>query len=196
MRNIISMAYTTKGSLLAKIKLGDDVSWEEFYQTYAPLIMLRGKDFGFNQNEYKELVQIVMTELFYGVENFIYDSSRGKFRYYLKAIINNQANRILRRFYKNAKNINIDKFDIVAVEYKEAAWDKEWKSYIMTEAVKDLKKHVSTRTYMTFDLYGIQGRSSKEVADFMDISINSVYVAKNRCIELLRKIIAEMSEVE
>jgi len=76
----------------------------------------------------------------------------------------------------------------------EQEWDKEWQKHLMCEALKDLKIKVESKTYMAFDLYAIQNRPSTEVANFLNISVNSVYVAKNRCVELLKNIIAENSE--
>ena len=36
------MAFTTKKSLLAKVRAGDEISWQEFYDTYKPLMILVG----------------------------------------------------------------------------------------------------------------------------------------------------------
>ena len=38
------MAFTTKKSLLAKVRAGDEISWQEFYDTYKPLMILVGND--------------------------------------------------------------------------------------------------------------------------------------------------------
>ena len=58
------MAFTTKKSLLKKVRAGDEISWNEFYQTYKPLILLCGMDCSLTQYENEELVQLVMTEIF------------------------------------------------------------------------------------------------------------------------------------
>ena len=89
------MAFTTKKSLLAKVRAGDEVSWEEFYEAYRPLILLCGGDCSLTPDENEELVQQVMTELFtkdllgkydpdHIPENvvFHYDPKRGRFRHF------------------------------------------------------------------------------------------------------------------
>ena len=58
------MAFTTKNSLLVKVRAGDEISWSEFYETYRPLIYLVGRDCGLNAGENEELVQLVMCEIF------------------------------------------------------------------------------------------------------------------------------------
>ena len=49
------MSYTTKKSLLRKVRDGDQIHWTEFYQTYRPLIVLRGGDYGLDDEEKKVL---------------------------------------------------------------------------------------------------------------------------------------------
>ena len=51
------MAFTTRKSLLAKVRAGDEVSWSDFYTAYKPLIYLCGNDCGLNNAEKEELVQ-------------------------------------------------------------------------------------------------------------------------------------------
>ena len=58
------MAFTTSKSLLAKVRSGDEISWQEFYNTYKPLIYLCGGDCNLTIDEKEELVQKVMTEIF------------------------------------------------------------------------------------------------------------------------------------
>lgn len=91
------MAFTTRKSLLAKVRAGDEVSWSDFYTAYKPLIYLCGNDCGLNNAEKEELVQQVMTEIFrkdiigkFDPDNipkditFKYDPAKGRFRHYLR----------------------------------------------------------------------------------------------------------------
>lgn len=50
------MAFITKKSLLAKVRAGDEISWQEFYDTYKPLMILVGNDCGLTTDENDELV--------------------------------------------------------------------------------------------------------------------------------------------
>jgi len=186
------MAFTTRKSLLSKIKQGDEISWEEFYASYRPLILLRAGDLGLTQTEKEELVQIVMLEFFKGSRDFQYDRCKGRFRDYLKTIINNQTVSILRK--RKHLEVGLDDREFILINELEQAWDDEWQGYVMNMAMEELKNCVESVTYQAFYLYAIQGRQSKDVAVFLDMSVNSVYVAKNRCLEQLKKIIADTSE--
>ena len=94
------MSFTTRKSLLAKVKAGDEVSWAEFYAAYKPLILLCGQDCMLTDAETDELVLQVMAEVFqkdivgkYDPDNipdnivFKYDPAKGRFRHYLRRII-------------------------------------------------------------------------------------------------------------
>lgn len=58
------MAFTTRKSLLARVKSGDEVSWTEFYAAYKTLILLCGNDYLLSPVECEEFVQQVMAEIF------------------------------------------------------------------------------------------------------------------------------------
>ena len=197
------MAFTTKKSLLAKVRAGDEVSWREFYDTYRPLIHLVGKDCGLRHEENEELVQLVMQEIFqkdilgkYDLDHvpddvvFSYDPAHGRFRYYLKAIIRNHA---LKLYHRRREHLNLDAVpEPAAVERLDASWDTEWRRHVLMQALVELRGRVRAETYSAFEMYAIQGRSVQDVADFLNLSVNSVYVAKNRCIALLKGIIENL----
>ena len=101
------MAFTTRKSLLGKVRNGDEVSWKEFYSAYKPLILLCGRDCHLTEDENEELVQRVMCEVFqrdiigkYDPDKvpdsvtFHYNPVKGHFRHYLKGIIRNHAAKI------------------------------------------------------------------------------------------------------
>ena len=197
------MAFTTKKSLLARVRAGDEVSWREFYETYRPLIILCGRDCGLTYEENEELVQLVMCEIFqkdilakYNIDEvpkdivFQYDPSRGRFRYFLKAIIRNQAFKL---YHKRHEHVNIEEIPEPASDDKfDASWEEEWRRHIFTQAMLELRNQVQSNTFAAFEMYAVQGRPVKEVADFLNMSVNSVYVAKNRCIESLKEIMENL----
>ena len=199
------MAFTTKKSLLARVRAGDEVSWREFYDTYRPLIFLCGKDCGLTYSEREELVQQVMCEIFkkdilakYDIDNvpkdvmFKYDPSRGRFRYFLKAIIRNHARKI---YHARRVQVSIDEVpEPASEEMFDAVWDDDWQTHLLTQALVELRARVQAETYSAFEMYALHGRPVKEVSEFLNLSENSVNVAKNRCIALLKSIIGNLEK--
>jgi len=187
------MAYTTKKTLLEAIKDGDEISWHEFYATYRPLIMLRGSDFYLSQTEKEELVQAVLLEVFRMCKTFRYDRSKGRFRDYLRQIIGSKSVAIVRQ---RRTDFSIDILDDCPDEnlLLEQTWQGEWQIHILSQAMEVLRGKVDPATYQAFELNVIDEMPAHEVAVFLRISVDMVYVAKSRVVKQLRSIISKLEE--
>jgi RNA polymerase sigma factor (sigma-70 family) len=192
------MAFTTRRSLLSKIREGDEIGWNDFYQTYRPLIFLRGGDFNLSQSEKEELIQDTVLSVFKGQKTFNYDPARGKFRTYLRTIISHRAIDIKRKRKKNIANeedINFDNMPESKRSLLDASWDAEWSRHVLKQSMEELKNRIESETYQAFELYIIEEWAPQRVADFLDMKVGSVYTAKNRATEKLRAIIKEQQEL-
>ena len=202
------MAFTTRKSLLAKVRAGDEVSWAEFYAAYKPLILLCGQDCLLTPDENDELVQQVMSEIFqkdivgkYDPDHipddivFHYDPSHGRFRYYLRKIIRNQALKFIQKRKGFVELDNPQKtVEEPEIDVWDELWDEEWKRHVLAMALTELKGHVQPETYVAFEMYAIQERPVQEVAKFLNLSVASVYTAKSRCVAALKEIISKLEE--
>lgn len=188
------MGYTTKKSLLEHIREGNEVSWYEFEQTYRPLIFLRGSDYRLSMPEKEELCQLVLLDVFKGQRHFQYDPAKGRFRDYLRKIISNNAVDIIRK--RNNASMISPEFSDGHDSSLEAAWEEEWISHILQQALNLLREDTDPAAYQAFHLYVIEEKSPKEVAQFLGISINNVYIYKSRMLNRLRKIIKQIQEGE
>ena len=203
------MAFTTRKSLLAKVHNGDGVSWEAFYEAYQPLIELKGSDLGLNRYEKEELIQNVMFEVFAKditgkfVQDkipddvvFTYDPSKGRFRHYLRKVVKFQAIKILK---KRRNNVSLNADDDLenlfpADDVWNASWDEEWHRHVLNQAMVELKNRVQPETFAAFEMYAVQNRNVQEVAEFLNLSVASVYTAKSRCVSALRDIIKDLED--
>lgn len=189
------MTFTTRGSLLSAVCRGDEVSWNSFYAMYKPLILLRGSDLRLSQTEKEELVQLVMVSFFNTSKTFRYDKSRGRFRDYLKRIIQNKAYDIMRRRQNNT--ISVDSYDcgLEAIPQEaEDRWESEWNSHLLKQAIEELKLKIEPTTYQSYYLFVVENISAKEVAKMLDIKPNAVYQHKSRVEEMLREIVRTIED--
>ncbi len=183
------MAYTTRKSLLEAIRTGDDISWQEFHDIYRPLICRRGLDYHLTKEECDELVQTVLLDLFQDTKTFRYDSSKGKFRTYLGLIISHNIIDIRRKRHQERQFQELeDNYPENNPELEER-WNTEWHEHVMGQALQDLREQIEAPTFQAFELYAIKGEKAEKVARFLDTSVNSVYVAKNRAVSKLREIV-------
>ena len=189
------MAYTTDKTLLARIKEGDSVSWHEFYTVYRPFILYRGQRSGLSAADRDELVQQVMLSFFQRNKNFEYQREKGTFRSYFGKVINNNIIDIIRKKrynhveYQESKDLRLD--DALSREF-----ENDWREYLFRQALLELKKQVEDNTFEAFNLYAIQGRKISEVSEFLEMSVSSIYVAKNRCINKLKIIINDLEGID
>lgn len=204
------MAFTTRKSLLARVRAGNEISWGEFYAGYRPLILLCGDDCGLRPDEKEDLVQNVMIEIFqknivgkYDPDHvpegviFKHDPARGRFRHYLRKIIRYQALRIIRNRRKNGVQLDDDavkKAVELIDEGLNKSWDDEWRRHVNTMALDELRGRVKPEHYLAFEMYALQNRPVREVADFLDLSESAVYTIKSRCVAMLREIAAKLME--
>ena len=82
---------TTQKSLLEKVRSGDEVSWEEFYERYSPVIRFSGGLYGLREDECRDLVQRVMVKFFNSAGRFVYREGKVRFRTYFATVIRSEA---------------------------------------------------------------------------------------------------------
>ena len=181
---------TTQPSLLERVQNGDEISWDEFYSRYAPVIRAAGQGFRFNDAECDDLVQQVMMKFFAGAKTYVYRRGEVKFRTYFSRIVHNQAVDMIRRSAARRGAEGAALPADPAEDVFEKAFMAEWRKAVLSEALEELRGRVKFKNYQAFQLCGLQGRPAKDVASLLEISEHQVHVAKSRCTEMLREIVA------
>jgi RNA polymerase sigma factor (sigma-70 family) len=188
------MAFSTNKSLLSKISVGDEIGWEEFYRAYAPLIWLRGGDLSLSKGEKQDLIQDVMLCMFTKAGKFKYDREKGRFRDYMRTIIDRRAVDIIRR---RDPAISVGE-DILRMKDKPVSpeqddrWIEEWKTHVLNQALVELKSSLEPVTYQIFELYALKGWTPERVQDFLKVGKSSVYTAKSRAVDKLGEIVRKL----
>ena len=181
---------STHKSLLERVQHGDEVSWTEFYDRYKQIIRAVGGLFGFDEAERDDLLQRVMVKFFANAETYVYREGQVKFRTYFARIVRSEAVDFIRS--NAARKRAEERFaeaDIGDSTFDVAFMD-EWRKAVLAEALEELRSRVKFKTYQAFQLYGLQARPAKDVAALLEISEHQVHVAKSRCAEMLRQIVA------
>ena len=189
------MAFTTRGSLLSAVRRGDEIGWQEFYDLYKPLILLRGGDLRLNQTEKEELVQLVMISFFNTARTFRYDRSKGRFRDYLKTVIRNRACDLMRKRQDGTVSTEAVERLVTGIPAEaEDRWEREYREMLLAQAFEELKTRCDPTTLQSYDLFVRHGLHAKEVAALLDLKPNAVYQHKSRVETMLRQIVKELDE--
>ena len=182
---------STHPSLLEKIRQGDEIAWSDFYDRYKGVIRAVGALYRFNEEEQNDLVQRVMAKFCPQSRRFVYRAGVVRFRTYFATIIRSEAvdyiraNAARRRAEERAAALSGIDEDSFARTFLE-----EWRRAAFAEALEELRGRVKFKTYQAFQLYGLQNRPVREVAELLEISEHQVHVAKSRCTGMLREIVA------
>ena len=181
---------TTSKTLLEKISSGDEISWDEFYRKYAPVIKAVAKYKGIEYDA-DDICQQVMMHFFKQSKTFRFDPDIARFRTYFGRIV---RGRIIDHFRKK-KEVPVAEFEAVPIDPdSEKLYMDEWRKMVIKEAEQELKQRVSPETFQAYQLYAVQGRPVEKVAAFLDCSTNQVYQAKKRCFKMMREILLSMNK--
>jgi RNA polymerase sigma-70 factor (ECF subfamily) len=186
-------------SLLARIVDGDEIGWQEFYDMYKPLILLRGMDRGLTEEERSDLVQNVMLNVFKSEMAIKFNPQRGGFRTYLKTIIDRRAYDIMRKRrtdQNDMQSLDDEAAFLVSGDYDklERHWDTAWRKHLLQQALPEMKKQVNEATYRAFEMIVLEGQDPKRVAKTLGVSKASAYMAKHRVLARLRSHLDSMED--
>ena len=189
----MSLKYpTTSKTLLEKISSGDEISWDEFYRKYAPVIKAVAKYKGIEYDA-DDICQQVMMHFFKQSKTFKFDPGIAKFRTYLGRIVSWK----ITDYYRKKREKLSGEPDAVPVDAElDKIYMAEWHKVIIAEAEDELRKRVSPDTFQAYQLYAVQGRPVEKVAAFLECSVNQVYQAKKRCFAMMREILLKMNEAD
>jgi len=189
----------TRASLLARLKdWGDQGSWQDFFDSYWPLIYRVALKSGLTETEAQDAVQETLLAVAKNIKTFDYDRARCSFKSWLMLIARQRIIWQLRKRLPGerqgaTKAENTSRTDTVeripdpnALELAEV-WEEEWQKNLMSVALERVKRRVSPRQFQIFDLYVQQGWPPRDVAKTLRINVAQVYLAKHRVSLLLRK---------
>lgn len=134
----------------------------------------------------EDLVQTIMFKLWNKMPEFEYKPGKGAFRGWLCRITQNETKNYLRKKNKHfdrddeSKNKAMNESDCnVSLPEIEKISKKEWEVYVSNLAWKNIKDEFSPKVQEAFvSLYS--SKTSKEVADELDLEVNTVNVYKKR----------------
>lgn len=195
----------TRRSLLSRLRNhGDDDSWREFFDTYWRLIYAQATKSGLNDADAQEVVQETVIAIARKIKDFQYDKTKGKFKGWLlhttrwkihDQLRKKQRDGLLyapRQMTSSSRTATLERMPGDAGDDLEATWDRDFKRSQLDEAIRRVKGKVKAKQYQIFDLYVNREWPVKKVAETLGINVGSVYLAKHRVGNLLKKEIKQL----
>ena len=186
----------------------DEISWEEFYRIYWPLVLDIGRKLGISQDSCDDLMQEIMIDLFNGEPLLRYDPAKGKFRTYFGVLVRHKAADMLQ---KSTRFSSVSASDpgrsssfsdglptaLIGDDRDEndpfrKLFDEEYRKCLLSVAMNELRNTVEPKTYAIFEMVVLQDRPQKEVARYLGINRAAIDVYCSRCRKTLRKIVSDI----
>jgi RNA polymerase sigma factor (sigma-70 family) len=196
----------TRASLLERLKdLGDQDSWQEFYDTYHMLILSFALRHGLTAAEAEEVVQETVISVARNIPQFRYDPARCAFKTWLLRLtlwrITDQLRKrrpqlqaLRREDGSTDRTATIERIPVPEEEDATAAWDAEWEKHLFDRALRSVRDRIEERQFQIFDLYVLQDWPAGEVARSLGVSRTQVYVTKHRIAALLKQEIRRLQK--
>jgi RNA polymerase sigma-70 factor (ECF subfamily) len=211
MKGMTNESIRTRPSLLERLKdLGDNASWDEFYQTYRKLIYSVARRSGLSEDESEEVVQNTVISVARKMPGFTYDPARDSFKGWLLTVtrwrMRDQLQRrrdIGKQNRRAASDLadesgtqtgTIERIPDPTGSPLEAIWDEEWEKNLVQVALARIKRQVHPRHYEIYYLQVILGQPVPEVARALRVSRAQIYVAKHRVGNLIRKEVTKLRD--
>jgi RNA polymerase sigma-70 factor (ECF subfamily) len=183
----------TQRSLIDRMKKWrDEASWRQFFDTYWKLIYSVARRSELSDGEAQEVVQETMITVWKSMPKFNYDPAIGEFKSWLLTIA---RCRIVDQVRKRGRLVP---FQPLATESSQAPdiadpatqqfdkiWDAEWKENLKEAAEARVRRRANPRHYQLYDFYVNKQWPPEKVAAHFGVSVNQVYLAKNRVWEMI-----------
>ena len=188
----------TKSSLLKRIRnSGDERSWAEFVDIYAPLVYGYCVKQGIQHADASDVSQEVLQAIVSAIGKFEYDPERGGFRRWLMTVIRSKVNNFYNRRGRQAQGTGetaVHKLlDAQPGPEEEAAWERDYQRHMFQWAAEQTRDEFQEDTWKAFWMSTIEDLPSREIADTLEMSVGAVYIAKSRVLARLK---AKIEEVE
>jgi len=180
--------------LLVRIRdAADREAWRQFVDLYAPLVYRFARRRGLQDADAADLAQDVLHAVARSSERLEYDPRKGSFRGWLFTVARNKLHTFLRRRERQRRRTEDVAVDRLADEpaapesEEEVLWEQEYQQRLFDSAAEQVRGHFQDRTWQAFWQTAVEGRSPREVAEALGLSVGAVYIAKSRVLARLKE---------
>ncbi len=192
----------TQPSLLVRLRdARDERAWSQFVDLYATLLYDYARRHGLQDADAADLMQVVLRVVISAVRRLEYDPQRGTFRGWLLTILRSQ----LANYWQRKREFNQGTGDSstqrlleeqVAPEDEASAWEAEYERRLFVWAAEQVRPQVREATWQAFWQTAVEGKSGKEVAAALGLSVAAVYLAKSRIMVRLKAVLEQARDPE
>jgi RNA polymerase sigma factor (sigma-70 family) len=189
----MDQAPSTKPSLLVRLRdAGDERAWAEFTEIYGPLVYQLARRRGLQEADAQDLVQDVFRAVARAIERYDPDPARGSFRGWLARIAGNLVVNLLASQRRHPRGTGDSDMQRKIEEHADpttadsALFETEYRRRLLTWAAERVRKVFPEGVWQAFWQTAVEGRTAKEVAQTLGMSVGTVYQYKSRVVARIR----------
>lgn len=187
----------TRATLLDRMKnWNDQSSWQEFFDIYWKLIYGVARKAGLSDAEAQDVVQESMVSVAKHMPTFKYNPAVGTFKAWLLTLTRWRIVDQLRkrgpivphhsREGDTARTATVERIADPNSLDLDAIWEVDWKTTVLDATTARVKRRLDPKKFQIFDFYVNREWPPERVAQTFNVTVNQVYLVKNRVTEMLR----------
>lgn len=191
---------TITSSLLGGIKESQEDAWSRMTLLYAPLVYFWCRQTGLQASDADDVVQEVLRTIAMRVSEFERNRAEGSFRGWLRTITRNKVGDLIRSD-RRRRQLTSDVTSLAgsSVLFKPEAERtddtvKKETRLVYNQVIELIRTTFEEPTWQAFLRVVMDGAPPRDVAEELDLSVESVYQAKSRVLRRLRNELRELGE--
>jgi RNA polymerase sigma-70 factor (ECF subfamily) len=188
---------STRPSLLLRIRdARDKDAWKQFVQVYAPLIYRFARKYRLQDADAADVTQEVLKAVARASKRLNYDPRRGSFRAWLFTVVRSKVSNLLAepKVPVGGTEAQVVLEGLPARQEDEALWDLEYERRLFNWAAEQVRSGFEESSWRAFWLAAVEGKSGKDVALALGMSVGAVYIAKSRILSRIKEQIRMLQE--
>lgn len=184
---------TTRASLLVRIKdRRNSAAWGEFDAIYRPMLHRFAIMRGLDDASAEDVVQQCMTAIHNHIEGFDYDPSKGRFKGWLRTLVNNRIRNLARDRHDRPAESQDFKQDQAREPSPEEAFDHIWMEEHLKHALRLVRDEVDQQTFTAFQRYVMEEQPVEATCKEVGVTANQLYKIKWRVTQKLGEKMKEL----
>lgn len=175
---------------------GNQSAWRQFDERFRGVVLGAARKIGLNESDAADVAQETMLQSLRDYKAGRYDRSRGRLSSWIIAIAHHRITDILRKQERGADQLGDTSLrQLPAMEDVSGAWSEALRDNVFRRAWESVgaQSNISPANLRAFELVVIRGVPPEAAASECGMSVDQVYVAKNRVSTRLREIVERMT---
>ncbi len=187
----------TRATLLLRIRdPEDDRAWHEFVEIYAPLVHQFALRRGLQPADARDILQIVLQNIFRAIRSFDYQREKGTFRSWLYTVTRREISRFFRKEAGTPVATSETDAEPAAPGSEDERWQADYRLRLFQWAMEKVEPEFAPRNWQAFVRTAVHEEDPAAVAEDLGMTRAAVYVSRSRAIARIRERIASVVDDE